>query len=314
MRHVFPFRHKACLRISIYIFDLPEKSAVTRRATAARLTHGRNGGTNMYRHVQNGGPMTNRAENWLTDQFSLAGRRVLVTGASRGIGQALALVFARAGADLLVTARELAALDQTVDQITELGATVQPIACDQRDVAAIRAALGGLEPVDVLVNNAGIEEVRPSLDVDEALWDRIVDTNLKGAFFTATTIADGMAQRGAGAIINLASLTSFVGVPTAAPYTASKTGVLGMTRALAAEWAPKGIRVNAIAPGYFRTGLTDVFYQNEDWVQAMTAKVPMGRLGRLEDLTGAALFLGSPASGYVTGQYLVVDGGYLATI
>lgn len=262
----------------------------------------------------NGLPMTNDVENWLKSQMSYEGRRVLVTGASRGIGRSLAIGFAKAGADLILTARETGALDDTAGEIAELGRNARKIACDQRDISQIRSALGDLGPVDVLVNNAGVEDVRPSADVDEALWDKIVDTNLKGAFFTASTIASGMAKRGSGAIINIASLTSFVGVPTATPYTASKSGILGVTRALAAEWGPVGIRVNAIAPGYFHTGLTDVFYQNEDWVSEMTGKVPMGRLGKLDDLQGTALFLGAPASAYVTGQCLVVDGGYLASI
>ena len=159
----------------------------------------------------------------------------------------------------------------------------------------VRAALGGLE-IDFLVNNAGIEDVCPSADVSEELWDRIVDTNLKGAFFVAQTVAQGMLTRGQGTIVNLASLTSFVGVPTATPYGASKSGVLGMTRALSAEWAPRGVRVNAIAPGYFRTAMTEVFYQNADWAAGMAAKIPLGRFGALEDLVGAVVYLASPAS------------------
>ncbi|MFD1881934.1 SDR family NAD(P)-dependent oxidoreductase [Paracoccus pacificus] len=258
--------------------------------------------------------MSDELDQWLLDQFSYKGRRVLVTGASRGIGQALALGFARAGAELVVAARTETALNDTLDQIGALGGTARGIAFDQTDAGAIGPALAEIGPVDVLVNNAGTEEVRPALEVDEALWDKIADTNLKGAFFVAQAAAKGMAAQGGGSIINLASLTSFVGVPTAVPYTASKSGILGMTRALAAEWAPLRIRVNAIAPGYFRTDLTEVFYQNKAWVQAMTESVPMGRLGELQDLVGAALFLGGRASAYVTGQCLTIDGGNLAAI
>lgn len=243
-----------------------------------------------------------------------AGRRVLVTGASRGIGRVLATGFAQAGADLVLTARHAATLDATAADIRAHGQDVQCLACDQRDVAAIRASLADIGPIDVLVNNAGTEDVRPALDVDEALWDKILDTNLKGAFFTAQAIAAGMAKRGGGAIINIASLTSFVGVPTAVPYGSSKSGLLGMTRALAAEWGPSGIRVNAIAPGYFYTELTAKFYENQEWVAAMTSKVPLRRLGDLQDLVGSALFLGGRGAAYISGQCIVVDGGYLASI
>jgi NAD(P)-dependent dehydrogenase (short-subunit alcohol dehydrogenase family) len=258
--------------------------------------------------------MTQAPAEWLTRQFGCQGTRVMVTGASRGIGQALALAFAQAGADLVIAARRTEALEETSDLIRREGRQVERIAFDQSRASDIRAALSGLQPVDALVNNAGVEEVRPSLEVDEALWDKIVDTNLKGAFFVAQAVAAGMAESGGGSIINLASLTSYVGVPTAAPYGASKSGILGMTRALAAEWGPRSIRVNAIAPGYFRTGMTEVFYANEAWVEHMTAAVPLGRLGVLDDLAGAAIFLAAPASRYITGQCVVIDGGYLAAI
>lgn len=248
--------------------------------------------------------------------FSLEGRKALVTGASRGIGQALAEALAGAGADVAVTARDAAALNDTAAAIEALGRRAVAVAQDVRDVAASRAAvdaaadrLGGL---DILVNNAGYEQVSPSLDLDEAVWDRVVDTNLKGAFFVAQAAAKRMTA--GGSIINLASLTSYVGVPTAVPYGSSKAGILGMTHALAAEWAGRGIRVNAIAPGYFRTAMTDVFYRDEAWATSMLGKIPLGRFGDLGDLAGAVIFLASGASAYVTGQSIPVDGGYLASI
>lgn len=251
--------------------------------------------------------------------FDLQDRRILVTGASRGIGEALAKGLAACGARVAVAARDAVALGRVVQDIHASGGAAEAVTLDVSDVASIRAGvaeaesrLGGL---DVLVNNAGTEQVCASLDVDEALWDRIVDTNLKGAFFCAQAAARGMRDRaGTGAIINLCSLTSEVGIPTAVPYGASKTGVLGMTRALSAEWAPLGIRVNAIGPGYFRTAMTEVFYRDEAWQRAMLSKIPSGRFGQLDDLLGACVFLASEASRYVTGQCLYVDGGYLAAL
>lgn len=253
------------------------------------------------------------------DMFSLAGRTVLVTGASRGIGRAVAKGMAVAGADVIVVARKTAALDEVRSEVEAAGRTCHAMATDVADKSAIDALFAqisqaGLAP-DILFNNAGVEDVRPSVDVDEALWDKIVDTNLKGAFFVAQGFARPLLAAGTqGSIINTASLTSEVGVPTATAYTASKSGLMGMTRALSSEWSPQGIRVNALGPGYFRTDLTDAFYQDETWQQAMLGKIPMGRFGRMEDLIGATIFLASRASAYVTGQVIYVDGGYLASI
>lgn len=254
----------------------------------------------------------------MTSMFDLTGRNALVTGASRGIGRSIALALARAGADVAVASRSAADLADTAAAIGAAGRKAVAIELDVRNVARCRAAvdeaaasLGGL---DILVNNAGVEEVRPSLDVDEALWEKIVDTNLKGAFFVAQAAARIMAGGGGGAIVNLCSLTSYVGIPTAVPYGASKTGLLGMTRALATEWAAAGIRVNAIAPGYFRTAMTEGFYQSPAWSEAMLGKIPQRRFGELDDLSGVSVFLASDASAYVTGQCIAVDGGYLASI
>ncbi|MEO1248980.1 MAG: SDR family oxidoreductase [Pseudomonadota bacterium] len=253
------------------------------------------------------------------DLFSLAGRTALVTGASRGIGQAIAVGMAWAGADVIAVSRNARSLDETVAEIEKAGRSCHAMAADVSDKSAVDSLFGqieqaGLSP-DILLNNAGIEDVRASADVEEALWDKIVDTNLKGAFFVAQGFARPLLAVGkTGSIINTASLTSEVGVPTATPYTASKSGLVGMTRALSTEWSPQGIRVNAIGPGYFRTELTEAFYQDESWQQAMLGKIPMGRFGHLEDLVGASVFLASGASAYVTGQVIYVDGGYLASI
>ncbi|CAM5770998.1 2-deoxy-D-gluconate 3-dehydrogenase [Labrys miyagiensis] len=251
--------------------------------------------------------------------FDLSGKKALVTGASRGIGRSLAEALGAAGAEVAVAARSLAALDETVAAIRSEGGTVHAVAMDVSSVESCREGVGQaidrLGGLDILVNNAGIEEVRPSLEVDEALWDRIVDTNLKGAFFCAQAAARWMTSAGKnGSIVNLCSLTSHVGIPTAVPYGSSKSGLLGMTRALATEWAARGIRVNAIVPGYFRTAMTEGFYADEAWQQAMLAKIPQRRFGDLSDLHGVAIFLCSQASDYVTGQAIPVDGGYLASI
>ena len=253
--------------------------------------------------------------------FSLAGQVAVVTGASRGIGQAIAIGLAEAGAQVIAAGRDKAALAETVAEIDAAGGAGEARSLDVTDIAAIDRFFAGLAKthggLDILVNNAGIEDVRASLEMDEALWDRILDTNLKGAFFCARAAALRMQANGperGGSILNLCSLTSEVGVPTAVPYGASKSGLLGMTRALAAEWAALGIRVNGIGPGYFRTSLTEVFYRDEAWQTAMRDKIPLRRFGRMEDLMGAAVFLCSPAAAYVTGQVLYIDGGYLASI
>lgn len=253
-------------------------------------------------------PHTNQA------MFGLQGRRALVSGASRGLGLAMAEALAMAGADLVITGRDAATLETAAQTLRASGVAVEALVLDQRDAGAIEAALADIAPLDILVNNAGTEDVCASEIIPETLWDRILDTNLKGAFFLTQAVARPMLARGRGSIINLCSLTSFVGVPTAVPYGASKSGLLGMTRALSAEWAARGVRVNAIAPGYFRTSLTEVFYADAEWSEEMLGKIPMRRFGQGDDLAGVVIFLASDASAYVTGQCIGVDGGYLASI
>ena len=168
---------------------------------------------------------------------------------------------------------------------------------------------------DILINNAGTEEVRPSFDVDEKLWDKIIDTNLKGAFFSSQSFAQQLKSNNkSGSIINLGSLSSSIGIPTATAYTSSKSGILGMTKALSAEWANYDIRVNSIAPGYFRTSLTEVFYSDENWQKTMLDKIPMKRFGKMEDLHGITILLASDASSYITGQIFYIDGGFISSI
>ena len=251
--------------------------------------------------------------------FDLTGRTALITGASRGIGKSIAFGLAEAGATVVMASRKIDELEELSLQLESQGKNSHCFEVDVSDVESIERLYDSLSSenivADILVNNAGVEQVCTSTKVDEALWDKIVDTNLKGSFFVSQSFANQLFRANeTGSIINLGSLTSAVGVPTATAYTSSKSGVLGMTRALSSEWAGQGLRVNAIGPGYFRTELTETFYQDEAWQQAMLEKIPMNRFGNLQDLVGICVFLASNASAYVSGQIFYVDGGYLASI
>nr|WP_249197617.1 SDR family oxidoreductase [Gluconobacter kondonii] len=246
----------------------------------------------------------------------MAGKTALITGGGRGLGKAMALHLARCGANVWISGRNADTLEAVRSEALSNGLILHPLVMDVSNLNTIREAFSRIasesQTLDVLVNNAGDETLRACDDVDEALWDRLLDTNLKGPFFVAQQAARLMPD--GGSIINLASLTSAAGVAKAVPYSASKSGILGLTRSLAVEWAPRGIRVNALAPGYFHTDMTDTFFRNDAWREKMLSGIPLARFGLPDDLAGPLQFLCSTASAYITGQVLYVDGGTLAAL
>ena len=255
----------------------------------------------------------------MLSNFNLEAKLALITGSGRGIGKSLSLALAKAGCDIILTARSKKELEKVKAEILLLDRECHSFILDIQNVKDIKSFFSKLQKLnlypDILVNNAGTEEVRSSVDVDEELWNKILDTNLKGAFFISQCFAKQLkVKRKHGSIINLGSLSSSIGIPTAVAYTSSKAGLLGMTKALSAEWASLNIRVNAIAPGYFRTDLTEIFYKNPNWQKSMLNKIPMKRFGNMEDLDGVVIFLASNASSYITGQIFYVDGGFISSI
>ncbi|HXR93948.1 MAG TPA: 2-dehydro-3-deoxy-D-gluconate 5-dehydrogenase KduD [Steroidobacteraceae bacterium] len=246
--------------------------------------------------------------------FSLAGRVALVTGANAGIGQGIAVALAAAGADVAAVGRSEPG--ETGERVRAAGRRFIAIQADldsaQRTQEIVQEVTGKLGPLDILVNNAGIIRRSEALDFSEADWDAVLNVNLKTVFFLAQAAARGMIARGRGKIINIASMLSFQGGIRVASYTASKSGVLGITRLLANEWAARGINVNAIAPGYIATRNTAALREDEVRNREILSRIPAGRWGVPEDLGGAAVFLASSASDYVHGAVLPVDGGWLA--
>jgi 2-deoxy-D-gluconate 3-dehydrogenase len=246
--------------------------------------------------------------------FDLTGKHALVTGANTGIGQAIALALAEAGADIALAGRSaptetLALIAATGRKVIDLRADLSTIAPVQGLVDQAAEALGGL---DILVNNAGIIRRNDLADFTEDDWDSVIDTNLKTLFFLSQAAAKVMMAQGAGKIINIASLLSFQGGIRVPSYAAAKSGVAGLTKALANELAPKGVQVNAIAPGYITTNNTAALQADETRNRQILERIPTGRWGSPADIAGAAVFLASPASDYVTGHVLAVDGGWLA--
>jgi len=249
----------------------------------------------------------------MTSPFDLTGKTAIVTGANTGIGQAIALALAAAGADVALAGRSRA--DETAAQVRALGRRTALIEADlataapaQRIVEETLAAFGR---VDILVNNAGIIRRADVVDYSEADWDAVVDTDLKSLFFLCQAAGRHMLGAGAGKIVNIASLLSFQGGIRVPAYTAAKSGVAGLTKALANEWAGRGVNVNAIAPGYIATNNTAALQADETRNRQILERIPAGRWGAPSDIGGAAVFLASPASDYVNGHILAVDGGWL---
>ena len=246
--------------------------------------------------------------------FDLTGKVAIVTGGGRGLGRAIARGLALHGARIVLTGRTAAALDATAAELaTEALAHAGDIAIEA-DVIALRdAAMARFGRIDVLVNNAGVNPIYKTIEktsLEE--WQHIVGVNLTGTFLCAKHLGGAMAEAGGGSVINISSVAGHVGLRRSVPYCATKGGVELMTKALALDWAGRGVRVNCIAPGYFETDLTAGMIANETLSSRLLAQTPLGRFGRDPDLVGAAVFLASPASAYVTGQSIVVDGGYLA--
>lgn len=244
--------------------------------------------------------------------FDLTGATALVTGAGKGIGRALAVGLAAAGADVVLHARRESRVAGVADEIRATGRSATVWAVDLAEPAArIADAARALPPVDVLVNNAGLIRRGPAATQSFATWREVLDVNLDATFVLTQAVGGGMVERGRGKIIMIASLLSFQGGINVAGYAASKHAVAGLTRSLANEWAPHGVQVNAIAPGYIETDNTEPLRADPSRGSAILQRIPVGRWGRPEDLVGSAVFLASAASDYVAGHVLVVDGGWM---
>jgi NAD(P)-dependent dehydrogenase (short-subunit alcohol dehydrogenase family) len=248
--------------------------------------------------------------------FSVAGQVVVVSGGSRGIGRAIAQGFASRGATVVVSGREQASLERTAGEIRPPDGTVRPVVCDVADHAAIdrliQTVLGEFGRIDTLINVAGVNRRMPAEQLSEADYDFIMDINLKGSFLLSLAVGRHMLSRGAGCQINIVSLNNDRPLPGVLPYAMSKAALGQMTRGLALEWGPRGVRVNAIAPGFVLTDLTRKLWSQPHMQEWNRANCPLGRLGQPDDMVGTALFLASEASAFLTGQVLFVDGGFSA--
>ena len=250
----------------------------------------------------------------MTDKlFDLTGQVAIVTGTSRGLGQYFATALAKAGADLVLTSRKRETLVPFEAEIKALGRRAVSLELDVRDPESIERMAADAEAaygqIHILVNNAGCNIRKPALEVTWSDWNQVLDTNLRGTFFVAQAVARRMIAKGYGRIVNIGSVTSVFGYAGLAPYGASRGGVRQLTMSLADDWGKFGVTVNCLAPGWFKTEQNKVLYENQEWVDYLTDRIPAKRPGQPHDLDGAVVFLASEASRYVNGQTLLVDGG-----
>lgn len=247
---------------------------------------------------------------------NLSGKTAFVTGSTRGIGYGLALALAGAGADIVVTSRHQDECERVCGVIRGIGVKALPVAFDVRDRVSIEVAAARavkyFGAIDILINNAGTAVTEKAEDLSEAQWDMVMDTNLKGVFFCAQVIGRHMIERKVGKIINIASIFGVVGQWNILPYCVAKGGVIQMTRALALEWSRYNILVNAICPGYVKTAMNSLVLEDERTYKNILQNIPERRLGLPEDLASAAIFLASDGSNYMTGQTMIIDGGWTA--
>ena len=250
--------------------------------------------------------------------FDLSGRRALITGSSQGIGLAIARGLAEHGAQVLINGRRPPNVDSAVDELTRDGLDAEAFPFDVTDVDQVEAMVerieGGIGPIDILVNNAGMQYRAPLEDFPHDKWDDILRLNVTSIFNVSQSVGRRMIARGAGKIINIASVQSELARPSIAPYTMSKGAVRNLTRGMATDWARHGLQVNAIAPGYFRTPLNQALVDSEEFSTWLAKRTPAGRWGEVEELVGVAVFLAGGASSFVNGQVLYVDGGITASI
>ncbi|MEH1122868.1 SDR family oxidoreductase [Micromonospora sp. CPCC 206061] len=247
--------------------------------------------------------------------FDLTGRTALVTGSSRGIGAALATGLAQAGAEVVLNGRDEAALERAQHDLAErTGAPVRASAFDVTDAAAVQEGIARLGPIDILVNNTGVQHREPMLDVGVDTFRRVLDTNVTSAFLVGRAVAAGMIERGHGKIVNVCSVQTWLARPGIAAYTASKGALAMLTRAMCAEWAQHGVTANGLAPGYVVTELTQPLVDDPAFDAWIRGRTPAGRWATPEDLVGTLIWLAAPASDFVNGQVVAVDGGITAVI